>query len=64
MSRYPFSGVERRGKVHPQKFWFVENSGEISENSGAEVSTRLFTIELSDLFLREKNIFGAVLMCT
>ena len=43
--------------MHPQKFWFVENSGEIPENSGTEVSTRLFTIELSDFFLRKKNFF-------
>ena len=56
MSRYPFSGVELRGQVHLQKFWFVENSSEIPENSGTEVSTPLFTIELSDLFLKKNNI--------
>ena len=55
MLRCPFSGVELRGKVHPQKFWFVENSGKIPENSGTEVSTRLFTIELSDFFLWKKT---------
>jgi len=53
ISRCPFSGVELRGKVHPQKFWFVENSGEIPEKSGTEVSTRLFTVELSDFFLQK-----------
>ena len=63
MSRCPFSGVELRGQVHPQKFWFVEISGEIPENSGAEVSTRLFTIALSDIFLRKNNIFGPVQVC-
>ena len=35
------------GASTPQKFWFVENSG-------TEVSTRLFTVELSDIFLRKK----------
>ena len=63
MSRYPFSGVELRGKVHPQKFLFVEKSGEIPENSGTEVSTPLFAIELSDFFLQKKKIFGPVLVC-
>jgi len=53
MSRYPFSGVELRGQVHTQKYWFVENSGEIPENSGTEVSTPLFTIELSDFFSKK-----------
>jgi len=43
--------------VHPQKFCFVENSGEIPENSGTEVSTRLFSVELSDFFLRKKTTF-------
>ena len=57
MSLYPFSGVELRGQVHPQKFWFVEISGEIPENSGTEVSTRLLTIALSDIFLRKKQHF-------
>jgi len=36
MSRYPFSGVELRGQVNPQKFLFVENSGEIPEYSGTD----------------------------
>ena len=63
MSRCPFSGVELRGKVHTQKFWFVENSGEIPENPGTEFSTCLFTIELSDFLLRKNNIFGAVQVC-
>jgi len=58
MSRYPFSGVELRGQVHPQKFLFVEISVEISENSGTEVSTPLFTIELSDFFLHTKTFFA------
>ena len=62
MLRYSFSGVELRGHVHPQKFSFVETWGEIPENSGTEVSTPLFTTELSDFFL-QKNIFGPVLMC-
>ena len=57
LSRCPFNGVELRGQVHLQKFWFIENSGEIPENSGTEVSTRLFTIELSDFFLRKKQHF-------
>jgi len=57
MSRCPFSGVELRGQVHLQKFWFVENSGEIPEISGTEVSTRLFTIELSDFFSEKKQHF-------
>ena len=57
MSLCPFSGVELRGQVHPQKFCFVENSGEIPENSGTEVSTRLFSVELSDFFLRKKTTF-------
>ena len=57
MSRCPFGGVELRGQVHPQKFWFVENSGEIPENSGPEVLTHMFTIELSDFFLRKKTTF-------
>jgi len=60
MSRCPFSGVELRGKVHPQKFWFVENLGDLPENSGTEVSTRLFTVELSDFSLQKNNIFGPV----
>ena len=55
MSHCPFSRAE--GESAPQKFWFVENSGEIPENSGTEVSTRLFTIELSDFFLRKKQHF-------
>jgi len=55
MSGCPFSGVELRGQVHPQKFCFDENSGEIPENSGAEVPTRFFTIELSDFFIRKKQ---------
>ena len=59
MSRCPFSGAELRVWMHPQKFWFVENSGEISENSGTEVSTRLFTIELSDFFIREKHFWSS-----
>ena len=63
MLRCPFSGVELRGQVNPQKLWFVENSSEIPENSGTEVSTRLFTIELSDILLKKKNIFGPVLVC-
>jgi len=53
ISRYPFSGVELRGQVNPQKFLFVENSGEIPEYSGTEVSTPLSTIELSDFFLQK-----------
>jgi len=57
MLRCPFSGVVLREQVHSHKSWFVENSGEIPENSGTEVSTRLFTIELSDFFLREKQHF-------
>ena len=57
MSRCPFSGVELRGQVHLKEFWFVENSGEILENSGTEVTTRLFTIGLSDFFLRKKQRF-------
>jgi len=64
MACYPFSGElrgELRGQVYPQKFWFVENSG-VPENSGTEVSTPLFTIELFDFFL-QKNIFGPVLVC-
>jgi len=48
-SCYSFSGVELRGQVHPQKFIFVELK--IPENSGTEVSTPLFTFELSDFFL-------------
>jgi len=60
--RCPFSGVELRGKVHPQKFWFVKNSGEIPEKSGTEVSTRLFTVELSDFFL-QKTIFLVQCKC-
>ena len=64
MSRCPFGGVEQRGQMYSQKFWFVENSGEIPENSGTEVSTIEFTIELSDFFLKKnKNIFGPVLVC-
>jgi len=51
------------GASDPQKLWFVENSSEIPENSGTEVSTRLFTIELSDILLQKKNIFGPVLVC-
>jgi len=50
MSRCPFSGVEPRREMYSQKFWFVENSGEIPENSGTEIST----IELSDFFLQKK----------
>jgi len=42
------------GQVHAQKFRFAEISGEIPENSGTEVSTPLYTIELSDLFLQKK----------
>ena len=56
MSHCPFSRAE--GESAPQKFWFVENSGEIPENSGTEVSTRLFTIELSGFFLRKKTFLG------
>jgi len=59
MSRCPFSGVELRGQVHLQKFWFVENLSEIPENSGTEVSTRLFTISYLTFF-SEKKIFGPV----
>jgi len=55
MSRYPFSGVELRGQVHTLKFLFVENSGEIPENSGTGVSTPLLAIELSDFFLQKKR---------
>ena len=55
MSRYPFSGVELKGQEHPKKFLFVEISVKISENSGTEVSTPLFTIELSDFFIRKKQ---------
>jgi len=64
MSRYPFSDVELKGQVDPQKFCFVEISVEICENSGTEVSTTLFTIELSDFFLKKTNIFGPVLVWT
>jgi len=46
-------------RAAPQKCWFDENSGEKTENSGTEVSTRLFTDELSDFFL-QKNMFGTV----
>jgi len=63
MSRCPVSGEELRGQAHPQKFWFVENLGKIPENSGTEVSTRLFTIELSDFFSEKNNIFGPVQVC-
>jgi len=59
MSSCPFSGAKLRGKVHSQKFWFVENSGEIPENSGTKVSTRLFTIELSDFFIRKKHFLSS-----
>jgi len=59
MSRCPFSGVELRGQVYLQKFRFVENLSEIPENSGTEVSTRLFTIKLSDFFLRKKNFWSS-----
>jgi len=57
MSRYPSSGVELRGQVQPQKFWFVEKSGEVTENLCTEVLTPLFTIELSDFFLQKKKHF-------
>ena len=63
MSRYPFSGIELRGQEHPKKFLFVEISVKISENSGTEVSTPLFTIELYDLFFKKNNIFCPVLVC-
>jgi len=59
MSRCPISGVELRLQVHPQKFWFVENCGEIPENPGTEVSTRLYTIELSDFFIRKKHFWSS-----
>ena len=58
MARYPFSSVELRGHVHPQKHWFAENSGEIPENSSAEVSTPSFTIGLSDFFSK-KNVWSS-----
>ena len=51
------------GESAPQKFWFVENLGEIPENSGTEVSTRFFTIELSDFFLRKKTTFFVQRKC-
>jgi len=51
------------GHVDPQKFLFVENSGEIPETSGTKVSTPLFTTELSDFLPKKKNIFGPVLVC-
>ena len=63
MSRCPFSGVELKGQAHPQKFRFVKNSGEISENPGTEVLTRLYTIELSDFFLRKKTTFLVQCKC-
>jgi len=63
MSRCPFSGVELRGHVHLQKFWFVESSGEIPEISRTEVSTRLFTTELSDFLLRKKTTFLVQCKC-
>jgi len=56
LSRCPFSGVELRGQEHPKKFWF-------DENSGTEVSTRLFTTELSDFFLRRKTTFLVQCKC-
>jgi len=59
MSRYPFSGVELKGQEHPKKFLFVEISVKISENSGTEVSTPLFTIELSDFFLQNKTFLSS-----
>jgi len=57
MSRCPFSGVELRGQVNPQKFWFIGKSGEIPENPGTEVSTRLYNVEVSDFFIRKKQHF-------
>jgi len=57
MSRCPFSGVELRGQAHPQNFRFIEISGEIPENPGMEVFTRLYALELSDFFLRKKQHF-------
>jgi len=57
MSRCPFSGVKLRGQEHPKKFLFVEFSVKISENSGTEVSTPLFNIELPEIFLHEKKYF-------
>jgi len=46
------------GQVHPQNLLFVENACEIPENSGKEVSTHLFTIELSDFFPPKKKFFA------
>ena len=64
MSRCPFSGVELRGQAYPQNFRFIEISGEIPENPGTEVFTRLYALELSEFFLRKKsNIFGPVQVC-
>jgi len=63
MSRCPFSGEELRGQVHLKKFWFIENSGEIPENSRTKVSTRLFTIALSDIFLRKKTTYLVQCKC-
>ena len=35
--------VQEQGvQVHPKKFWFVENSGKIPENSGTERSFDTF----------------------
>ena len=63
MSHCQFSGVGLREQVQPQKFWFVGNSGEIPENSGTEVSTHLFTIELSDFFSEKETTFLVQCKC-
>jgi len=47
------------GQVHPQKFWFVKNSGEIPENSGTEVSIHLFAIDLSEFFPPKKKFWSS-----
>ena len=55
MLRCPFSGVELRGKVHPQKFWFVENSGEIPENSVTEVRHVCLLLSYLTFFSEKKT---------
>jgi len=47
------------GHVDPQKFLFVENSGEIPETSGTKVSTPLFTTELSDFLPKKKHFWSS-----
>jgi len=62
LCRATHSVVQSWGESAPEKFLFVEKSGEIPKNSGTDVSTPLLTIELSDFF-HQKNVFGPVLVC-